>query len=176
MQADGSSSLFVCVPCSFPGRRGVRLRFGRVRENEPCSTCLASESVVCDGMRWDGTAPTDASRPGSRVPSFTLSWFVLEIKCPGVHAGVGRWGTRVWQSEKLSKFLLAGRDRYKKIDRVPGLIPCLPRGMLAALNPWLKWGVNQQPILMSCHKGRTPSRSSSIPAEQIRIVQYPVPV
>jgi hypothetical protein len=53
VQADGSSSLFVCVPvpCSFPGGRGGwdERKSAVVRENEPC-TCLASESVVCDGM------------------------------------------------------------------------------------------------------------------------------
>lgn len=109
--------------CSFPGRRGVERR---VRVNKP-RTCLASESVVCDGM---------ASKARVKGASFLVR---PEIKC-SVHAGVGRWGTAFWQPEKMSKFLLVRRGRYKKIDRVPGLIPCLPRGMLAALEPWLRWG------------------------------------
>jgi hypothetical protein len=97
-----------------------------------------------------------------------------------MHAGVGRWGTAFWQSEKLSKFLLAGGGRYKKIDRVPGLKTMLAARDVGRAQAVAEMGVfNQQSfvILMSCHKERrTPSQVPSIKAEQIRIVQYPVPV
>ena len=81
-----------------------------------------------------------------------------------------------WQSEKLSKFLLAGRGRYKKYrpsSRTHTMLAARDVGRAQAV---AEMGVNQQAILMSCHKEGAPSESSSIHAEQIRTVQYPVPV
>jgi hypothetical protein len=51
-----------------------------------------------------------------------------------------------WQSEKLSKFLLAGRGRYKKIDRVPGLNTMLAARDVGRAQEVAEMGVNQHSI------------------------------